>query len=181
MFRRYPFTLFSEGVEIRGNLASSGVLEIRGTVKGDIHHQGKVVVGFTGSCESNIVATSVEVAGKIHGNVQTDHLVIHSTGRIYGRAIYKNLVIQDGGVLEESDSEALGAEAGQEFLAVPLGVEARGETPEALPLVEAREEVLEAPVTQARQEPVSPSPASDKKKEAPCVAGRKEPVFYTSF
>lgn len=188
MFHGRPSTLFPQAAGTRRNLAPGGLMEIRGTVRGDIYHQGRLVVGVTGFCESNVVATFVEVAGEVHGSVQAEKLVIHSTGRVYGRANYKNLVMRDGGLLEQPTPEIPVAEAGEGLLPVPLLAEVHEETLGALPRVEAREGLPKArqePPRESlmlrREDPPAAAPTSERKQEMPCLVRRQEPVFVTSF
>ncbi|HHV58335.1 MAG TPA: polymer-forming cytoskeletal protein [Firmicutes bacterium] len=84
------------------------VIEIHGRVEGGIcSYAGKVIITPTGLCMSNIKADSIDIAGEVHGDVEVKNLVIEPTGRLYGRAKYLNLMVQDGGILASDQEENL--------------------------------------------------------------------------
>ncbi len=82
-----------------GRLKVTGPVEIFGTFRGLIEVSGDLLVGPTGYCETDIRATSLAIEGQVIGDVDVESLTIRPAGKLYGRAQYKSLVLQDGGAM----------------------------------------------------------------------------------
>ena len=114
------------GTEIHGSINSQGVLEINGRVEGAITHRGRLLIGRTALCLSDIRAEVLEVAGEVRGSVQVEaRLEILATGRIYGTVACGRLVVREGGILNAdvqiAEAQAAARPAPRPPLAVPLG------------------------------------------------------------
>lgn len=96
---QYRRTIVGPDVEIQGDFTSQGLVKIRGSVKGNLWVKGKVVICEEANCMSNIAADSLEIAGRVHGDVRADKLVLRPTGILYGRATCRRQVIHKGGVI----------------------------------------------------------------------------------
>lgn len=77
-----------------------GYVEISGAFNGDISNGMNVFVAPSGHIKGNIKTRALVIAGKVQGNVEAYSLVIHSSGElIYNKLIYRELIVEDGGVM----------------------------------------------------------------------------------
>lgn len=94
-------SLIGEGSEFRGEFKVKDLIRIDGFFKGSIITEGKVLVGQTGTVDTDIRAGIVVIGGEIRGSVQaTKRVVLLSTGRLYGDIITPSLIVEDGTVFE---------------------------------------------------------------------------------
>lgn len=92
-----PKSLISSEVEIIGTINTSGSIQIEGRVEGEIHSQGDVILGKSGSVKGNLNVNSVSVAGTIVGNIiAKDRIELKSTARLMGDIKAKRLAVEDG-------------------------------------------------------------------------------------
>ena len=92
-------SVISAGLKIVGNLQSEADVVISGTVEGDINSRGLTVsegAHITGTIES----TSVEVRGKVDGQIHASSVKIARSGYVNGDVIYETLCIDEGAVVE---------------------------------------------------------------------------------
>lgn len=153
--------MISPETEVRGTITSSGVLEINGQVRGDILHEGHVIVGKRGFCISNIRASSLLIRGKVHGVVTVaEALEIDAGGRLFGDAYCDRLIVHNGAILQ-GNSHMAGA-----------GPEIQDPAPQPLPLPASAPAAL---FSMAVAEPDQPRPEPDGQTEAEALP------FYGSF
>jgi len=93
--------LIGNGTTITGKIVSEEDLEIQGTVEGSIHLENhRVTVGTDGIVNATVEAMSVEVVGKITGDVIATELVeIHPGGVITGDVKAPRVIMNDGGIV----------------------------------------------------------------------------------
>lgn len=90
-------SIISSEVEIIGTVKTSGSIQIEGRVEGEIHSEGDVFLGKSGSVKGNLLVNSVSVAGTIQGNIEAkDRIVLKSTARLLGDIKAKRLAVEDG-------------------------------------------------------------------------------------
>ncbi len=90
-------THIAAGSKVIGEISGEADLIIDGVVEGEIHLQSRVVVGAEGRVEGKIHAHSVEVAGKVLGNVKGDERVeVLATGSLEGDVLSPRVVIAEG-------------------------------------------------------------------------------------
>ncbi|MFD2670843.1 bactofilin family protein [Marinicrinis sediminis] len=107
-------TLIGEGSVFEGNITSKASIRVEGTMQGDIHCDGDVVIGENGNAHSNISARHVVIAGEVHGEIQASGmLTITSKGRLEGNVSAANLVIEQGARFTGTSSMRETAEAPQ--------------------------------------------------------------------
>lgn len=93
-------TVIAEGVTVSGKLSGEGVIQVEGTVEGEIELKGAVIVTTTGRVHGPIAADVIHVAGSVEGSVAArDHLRLEKTGTLEGDAETVSLVVEDGGRL----------------------------------------------------------------------------------
>lgn len=121
--------LISKDLVVAGCLQGEGVLQVDGTVEGEIKLKGSVTVTPSGCVKGPIEADVVRIAGRVQGNITAhSHLRLEHTGRIDGDVFSSSFVIDDGGKLNGRSTmteaeepapaarEALDTESAQEDL-----------------------------------------------------------------
>lgn len=93
--------LIGNGTTITGKIVSEEDLEIQGTVEGSIHLDNhRVTVGAEGIVNATVEAKSVEVVGKITGDViATEVVEIQPGGVITGDVKAPRVIMNDGGIV----------------------------------------------------------------------------------
>jgi len=106
-------THIAAGSKVVGEISGSAELVIDGRVEGQIALESRVVVGSKGQVEGEIQARSVEVGGKVVGNVRgLERVEVLASGRLEGDVISPRVVIAEGaffkGKVEMTDKAAVG-------------------------------------------------------------------------
>ena len=78
-------TVIAKDLLVTGKLSGEGVVQIEGTVEGEISLKGYVIVTPTGRVKGPIEADVIRVAGQVEGDVTTVSFVIENGGRLNGR------------------------------------------------------------------------------------------------
>ncbi len=90
-------TVLSNGTVIRGKISSNDHLVIDGQIEGSITVKNTVTVGKNGQVQADVTATTLNVHGKIIGDVvATDRVAIEPTGSIEGNIHSPKLMINEG-------------------------------------------------------------------------------------
>lgn len=93
-------TIIAEGITLTGNLEGDGMIQVEGTVEGEIKLRGQVIVTPTGVIKGPVDATAIQVAGNMEGNISaSDRLLLKRTGVIDGDVVTASFIIEDGGCL----------------------------------------------------------------------------------
>ncbi len=93
-------TVITKGVTVYGAMRGDGVIQVEGTVEGEIELTGSVVVANTGLIKGPITADVIRIAGRVEGSVIAhDHLRLEKTGDMEGDITTASLVVEDGGRL----------------------------------------------------------------------------------
>lgn len=96
-------TLIGAGTTIEGKLICNASIRIDGTVRGDIECKGDLYVGENAVLHSDVKASNIYHAGKIHGSVTTNGtLQISRNGKVYGNLDVAKLQVAEGAVFEGS-------------------------------------------------------------------------------
>lgn len=97
-FKTTP-AIISRDLTIEGNLNSTGMIEIEGTVKGSI--QGNAVI-LREECfvEGAISADSLSIRGRFEGSIKAKNLSISSKARVHGDIEYDSLCVEDGASID---------------------------------------------------------------------------------
>ena len=93
-------SIIDKELTIEGSISSSGKLIIKGKIKGEIKGE-IIVIAEDGEVDSSsAVVSSMTVGGKFNGDViASKELIILSTGRCAGKVECKDLIVENGGVL----------------------------------------------------------------------------------
>jgi cytoskeletal protein CcmA (bactofilin family) len=93
-------TVIAKGVTLTGALQGQGVVEVEGTVDGELNLDGSVIITPTGLVTGPVAADVIRVAGRVVGCVTArEHLRLEKTGSIEGDVSTTSLVVEDGGRL----------------------------------------------------------------------------------
>lgn len=86
------------GISLKGELRGEEDIIIEGRIEGKIvvdNHN--VVVGETGRVEADISASTISVAGNVHGDLEaSDKIVLLETARVEGNITAKSVTIETG-------------------------------------------------------------------------------------
>lgn len=94
-------TIIAKGVVIEGHVKSSGILRVDGTIEGEVHTTGDLVVGEGGHVKARVSATNLVIAGQVHGDVEiSGKLHILPGGALHGNATIGLLVVEEGAVFK---------------------------------------------------------------------------------
>ena len=92
-------SIISAGLKIVGNLQSEADVMISGTVEGDINSRS-LTVSEGATVVGTIESTSVEVRGRVDGQVNASSVKVARGGHVNGDILYETLSIDDGAVVE---------------------------------------------------------------------------------
>ncbi len=89
--------LIGAGTNIKGNVDSTGDIRIDGTLSGNLHTKGKVVIGTTGLVKGEVFCKNSDVEGKVEGKINVQELLsLKSTSVILGDISARRLAIEPG-------------------------------------------------------------------------------------
>jgi len=93
--------LLGRGSAFEGKLVFEGTVRIDGKFKGEIHSEGKLIVGENGEIEGEIWVESAVISGRVAGNITgKGRLELQPPARVQGNIISPALVIQEGAVFD---------------------------------------------------------------------------------
>lgn len=91
-------TVVANGVRFDGNICSSGMIYIYGTIVGNVESEtGIVKVMRSGQVEGNISCRELIVDGLVKGECSCGTIDVYENGRIEGNIRYAQLSIKKGG------------------------------------------------------------------------------------
>ncbi len=91
-------TLISKGCVIEGQIKTVSIIQIDGTIVGDIINAEKIIIGESGLIEGNVKTKEIVIFGVINGNVAADSIEIKGTGKVSGKIRTQNLQVESGAV-----------------------------------------------------------------------------------
>ncbi len=95
--------LIGTGTAITGDIRSEGDIRIDGSLKGNLHTKGKVVIGPTGNLEGEINCRNIDVSGKVDGKINVNELLtLKASARINGEIKTNKLSIEPGAIFSGS-------------------------------------------------------------------------------
>jgi cytoskeletal protein CcmA (bactofilin family) len=91
------FTFLARGFEFKGILTFDGMVRIDGTVSGEIHTKGTVILGEHAVIEGDVIAGTIVSSGKINGNVTaTEKVRLLSPAVLLGTIKAPLLSVEEG-------------------------------------------------------------------------------------
>ena len=94
-------SVLSSDLTIKGNLQTSGDIQIEGVLEGDIKAH-LLTVGESATVKGEIIADDVVVNGRVVGCVRGLKVRLTSTARVEGDVIHKTIAIESGAHFEGS-------------------------------------------------------------------------------
>jgi cytoskeletal protein CcmA (bactofilin family) len=91
----------STDLVIKGNLQSTGDIQIEGTVEGDIRAH-LLTVGESATIRGEVIADDVVINGRIIGRVRGLKVRLTSSAKVDGDIIHKTIAIESGAHFEGS-------------------------------------------------------------------------------
>ena len=88
-------SIISEGSEFKGNIKTSGEIQIDGVLNGNVRAK-QVVVGVNGNVRGNVTANFLRICGKIEGEIRAETLEIVSSASVKGNVYKKTISIESG-------------------------------------------------------------------------------------
>ena len=93
-------TVIAAGATVTGNLPGEGVIQVEGTVEGELNLKGAVIVAPTGLVKGPVTADVIRVAGRVEGTVSArERLLLEKTGSLEGDVSTPSLEVSEGGRL----------------------------------------------------------------------------------
>jgi Integral membrane protein CcmA involved in cell shape determination len=94
-------TIIGSNTSFDGTLKSSGIVRIDGTLTGELHVDGTILVGEGGKVNGNIKTNKITIGGVVEGNVHcSDTLNLMPSGKLHGDIEVKNINIENGAVFD---------------------------------------------------------------------------------
>jgi len=87
------------GLDIRGDLASAGLVEVDGNVQGDVVAE-TLVIGPTGTIAGQVRARTVTVSGRLDGSITGGSVTLRAESTVRADVVYEVLTIQSGANVE---------------------------------------------------------------------------------
>ena len=86
-----------DGTTLSGDVETKSDIRLDGVLKGKLVTSGKVVIGQTGLVEGDIFCDTIDVLGRIEGNVEAKDLVsLKGSAKVNGNIATKHLTIEPG-------------------------------------------------------------------------------------
>jgi cytoskeletal protein CcmA (bactofilin family) len=92
-------SILSKSLKIRGDLVSSGMIEIEGIVDGNIS-SNSIILREDAEVEGEMIAESVIIKGSFRGNIRAKNINISSKAKVFGAIEYVCLAVEDGASIE---------------------------------------------------------------------------------
>src|SRR5207248_4116397 len=91
-----------------GTLKAEGAVRLLGSVQGEIHSQGTIIVEEKAHVTARLTAAQVTVAGQVDGQIYCEGRVeIRPTGRVTGEINAGALIVQEGAYFDGNSKMAL--------------------------------------------------------------------------
>lgn len=89
--------LVGEGTVFEGTVRAKSDVRASGRIVGTLDVEGKTMIAEEGEVEGEIIATNIEIAGQVQGEIRADErLVLKSTARVDGTIETDRLVVEEG-------------------------------------------------------------------------------------
>jgi cytoskeletal protein CcmA (bactofilin family) len=94
-------SLISTDLTIKGNVATSGDIQIDGTIEGDVRAH-LLTVGESATIRGEVVADDVVVNGRVIGRVRGLKVRLTASAKVEGDIVHKTIAIESGAHFEGS-------------------------------------------------------------------------------
>jgi cytoskeletal protein CcmA (bactofilin family) len=94
-------SLLSSDLTIKGNVATSGDIQIEGTIEGDVRAH-LLTVGESATIRGEVIADDVVVNGRVVGRVRGLKVRLTASAKVEGDIVHKTIAIESGAHFEGS-------------------------------------------------------------------------------
>jgi cytoskeletal protein CcmA (bactofilin family) len=94
-------SLLSTDLTIKGNVSTSGDIQIEGTIEGDVR-ANLLTVGESATIRGEVVADDVVVNGRVIGRVRGLKVRLTASAKVEGDIVHKTIAIESGAHFEGS-------------------------------------------------------------------------------
>jgi cytoskeletal protein CcmA (bactofilin family) len=92
-------SIIDKDLVVDGTLSCKGRLLVNGQIKGELTGE-TIIIAEAGSVYSNAKVESITIGGIFEGEIHASkELIILKTGKVAGRVICKDLIVESGGIL----------------------------------------------------------------------------------
>jgi cytoskeletal protein CcmA (bactofilin family) len=88
-------SIISAGFELVGDLVSTGVVQVEGTVRGNLRLSA-VTIGTTGEVVGTIECRTLHIKGRFHGQASCEELTLSADASVEGTLTYLQMSAQRG-------------------------------------------------------------------------------------
>jgi len=92
-------SIISADLNVLGNLVSEGLVDIDGTVDGNVKAD-QVTVRTNGKVRGDISSNVVHIYGEVHGVIRANSVFLYSSCRIEGIVVHQSLSVEDGAFID---------------------------------------------------------------------------------
>jgi cytoskeletal protein CcmA (bactofilin family) len=96
---KYMPTIIAQDLKIEGDISSLGLIEIEGSIKGNLKGNS-VVLREEGFFEGTVIAQSLSIRGTFEGNIRAKNITITSKAKVSGNIEYESLCVEDGACID---------------------------------------------------------------------------------
>lgn len=116
-------TIIGEGTELTGEVKSTGMVRVDGSLNGAIHHDGDLIIGPQARVAANIWARTLVLSGEVRGDVSIEgRLELLPGARLIGDISCGQLIIHLGALFQGRSSMAAVVEEPAEEVAAEVAV-----------------------------------------------------------
>jgi cytoskeletal protein CcmA (bactofilin family) len=123
-------SLLSNDLTIKGNVTTSGDIQIEGKIEGDVRAH-LLTVGESATIKGEIAADDVVVNGRVVGRLRGLKVRLTSSAKVEGDIIHKTIAIESGAQFEgtvQRQDDPLGSSKNQPAAAAPSSTTNRART-----------------------------------------------------
>ncbi len=113
-------TVIANHTKISGNIEIECNLHIDGEFEGGIKSHKTVTIGKSGIVSGEILANKIIISGSFNGNIEADEIDVMSSGKLLGKVLSNELIIERGGFFEGESKKKSSAS-----LEKPLTIESK--------------------------------------------------------
>ena len=93
-------SVIGAGLKITGDVESTGVIKVEGTVEGNIRGARQLFLGKGGTIRGDLHASEIVLAGTVVGTVSaSDRCEIQGSSAVHGDIYTKSIVVLEGAVI----------------------------------------------------------------------------------
>lgn len=96
-----PASVLSSDLTVKGNLKTTGDIQVEGVIEGDIRAH-LLTVGEGATVKGEVIADDIVINGRVVGRVRGLKVRLTSTARVEGDIIHKTIAIESGAHFEGS-------------------------------------------------------------------------------